>query len=441
MALDVTPPGHSENRRVIREVDRVKDRFIIAEIETVLGDYDEGEQKDPPLVPRREVGPTINYDLVLSWLDLCKYHIHTQKARDYMNFEMFQCRDGFRLIDVDAECLVLVKHRCDFVALSYVWGNMSTILQPGLDSQETPVLLTTLDNLNQLSTPGGLSPNAMAEMRTARLPKTIRDAIIFSREIGMQYLWIDTLCIVQDDPRDKDFMIRSMDDVYDHAAVTLIAASGSDADGGLGGVTTPRDGHPINSFTVIDDGVVEHLSICPPSLGEEVRSSVWNTRGWTFQEQALSQRCLYFTPDELFFNCIALQWREAYDFEHIDPTLGLTMRTGPPWWNRKLRKDPDPTPYRYLGDLTGTLTIKDYQAAVQDYSRKTLTFPGDVLNAFEGVVNRFNKCTRFGDLTLEQTQGIPVHLLHLGLLWFPSEEARIRVCPEQDDVAFSSWSW
>lgn len=440
MAMDVTPPGYTENRRVIREVDRVKDRFIIAEIESVPSAYGRAEGRKPQLVPRREVGPSVDYDLVKSWMQRCKTHPHTEEAREHMNFDMFHHRNGFRLIDLEQERLVLVKERCAFAALSYVWGRLPTVLYPGeFNDDSTPVLLTTVENLEQLSAPGGLSFAAIENMDGAKFPQTVIDAMTFCRNIGMQYLWIDTLCIVQNDKEDKDFMIQSMDDVYGHAAVTLIAASGDNADYGLSGVSH-RDGRPISPFTIIDDGITEHLSLCPPSLGEEVRTSTWNTRGWTFQEQALSQRCLYFTPEELFFNCIECQWREAYDLEDIDPELELRIRTGPPWWNRKLRKDLDPTPYHYLGDLTGTLTLKDYQAAVQDYSRKRLSFPDDVLKAFEGVFNRFTKGAAIRELTLHQTQGIPVNHLHQALLWFPSEQAVQRKCANPE-VTFSTWTW
>ena len=68
----------------------------------------------------------------------------------------------------------------------------------------------------------------------------------------------------------------------------VLTASGADANAGLRRVSQ-RTGRPIDAFTVIDDGLTEHLSLCPPSLGEEVRASVWNTRGWTFQEVVASQ--------------------------------------------------------------------------------------------------------------------------------------------------------
>ncbi|KAI6784154.1 uncharacterized protein J7T54_004700 [Emericellopsis cladophorae] len=446
LALDTSPPGYSENRRVIREVDRVKDRYIIAEIESVSGGHGSMATNSlaPSLIPRRAVDADIDYEMVRQWLRDCKQHAHTAKALEQMesdrfDTELFGAREGFRLIDVQDECLVLKNEPCAFAALSYVWGCLPTILRPCGKTEDVPILLTTRNNLESLSTPGGLSKASIEAMHSVRLPQTVTDAMEFSRRIGMGYLWIDTLCIVQDDKEDKGYLIQAMDNVYDIATVTYIAVSGKNADAGLSGVS-PRRGRTINAVTIVDEDTEIHLSLAPPTLNDEVRSSVWNTRGWTFQEQALSQRCLYFTEDEVYFNCIQLQWREAYALESLSEVQDLTVRTGPPWWNRKLRKDLDPTPYRYLGDLTGTLTIKDYQAAVQDYSRKTLTFPEDVLHAFEGVFNRFTKGVFRSKLSLEQTQGIPADYLYQAMLWFPSEETRRRVC-EDTDVFFSSWSW
>lgn len=428
IAVDVKPPGYQENRKAIREVDRVKNRFIIAEIEVL---YDGSRGQILPLVPRRQAGPSIDYEIVKSWLRQCKGHKHSSRNQEAI--ELSSNRNGFRLIDVEKMCLVLVTEPCDFAALSYVWGRLPTLLHPGIGS-ERPVLLTTEENVERLSTPKGLSSSAIVEMN-ARIPQTVRDAMTFCRNIGMKHLWIDTLCIIQNDREDKSYLIERMDDVYDHATVTLIAASGENADSGLKGVSA-RNIRRKSTCAILDEGSIINLSLCPPSLSEEIRTSVWNTRGWTFQEQALSQRCLYFTPEELFFNCRELQWREAYNLEDVNPRIGLSVRTGPPWWSRNLRKDPDPTPYQYLG---GGLNIYQYQSAVQSYSRRTLSFPEDILHAFEGIFNRFNE-TGSGELNLEQTQGIPSHLMHQALLWFPSDEARKRVCPGVD-VQFSTWSW
>lgn len=446
VALDVEAPGFSENRRVIREIDRVKNRHIIAEIESVHHEGFVSNLIRPPLVPRREVGADVDIELIKSWLHDCKSHEHTFKAQEQMeqgkvDLDFFNSRCGFRLLDVEEECLVLKTEPCAFAALSYVWGRLPTVLQPAKDAKEPPILLCTKDNLDRLSAAGGLSSEAIEHVEHARLPQTITDAIEFSRRIGMRYLWVDTLCIVQDDPSDKCYLIQAMDNIYDIATVTYIAISGKNADAGLGGIS-PRKGRPVDHIVVAGREAEHKLSLSPPSLNEEVRRSTWDTRGWTFQEQALSQRCLYFTPDEIFFNCIESIRREAYNIESTTSKSDVKLRTGPPWWNRKLRKDPDPTPYRYLGDLTGTLTVTDYQLAVQAYSRRTLSFPEDVLTAFEGVFNRFSRRATCDDLVLQQTQGIPVEHMHQALLWFPSDETVKRLdVSDAPGERFSSWSW
>ncbi|KAF4119990.1 Heterokaryon incompatibility protein (HET) [Geosmithia morbida] len=426
LALDVEAPGYSENRRVIRELDRVKNRHIIAEIEAVHDEED-----------------TSGDD---SWLHQCNSHKHTAQARRQMeqgavDIDFFKSRCGFRLIDVEQECLVLKTEPCTFAALSYVWGRLPTVLKPSEDGSELPILLSTKQSLKRLGAAGGLSQANVRDVEHARLPQTIIDAMEFSRRIGMRYLWIDTLCIVQDDPTDKCFLIQAMDSIYGIATVTYIAVSGGNADAGLRGVS-PRRGRPVEATEIMDNGTRHRLSLSPPSLNEEVRTSPWDTRGWTFQEQALSQRCLYFTENELFFNCIECLRREAYDIESAYERPGIKFRTGPPWWTRNLRKDPDPTPYRYLGDLAGTLTAQDYQAAVQAYSRRTLSFPEDVLAAFEGVFNRFSRRSTCDDLVLHQTQGIPVEHMHRAMLWFPSDEAKRRLYGgEASADRFSTWSW
>ncbi|GME30090.1 hypothetical protein DL764_000711 [Neofusicoccum parvum] len=268
-----------------------------------------------------------------------------------------------------------------------------------------------------------------------------------TRRIGMRYLWVDTLCILQDDDNDKARLIGSIDDVYDNATVTVIAADGSDADAGLRGIS-PRTGRPIEPTKIADasDGVTLNLSICLPSLCEEVRRSTWNTRGWTFQEQCLSRRCLYFTAEETFFNCSEGQWREGYDYAAAKGwDHDIQFRTGPAWWGKNLRKDLDPTPYHYLGDMTRGLETQNYQRAVQNYSRKNLTFQHDVFNAFEGIFNRFKRSGDAYELSIRQTQGIPPHLLFQAILWFPSHDSRKRVCnstqPGKLAEQYSTWSW
>ncbi|PKY03794.1 HET-domain-containing protein [Aspergillus campestris IBT 28561] len=437
LAIDWQPPNIQRNRAPIKEVDRVKNRFVIAEIES-LPDPFGCSSLGGTLLPRREVGERIDVDLIQRWLEECKRHKHSSKSF-HRKCDLFQSEHPFRLIDVVDRCLVLKNERCDYVALSYVWGPVKTILdsEPGT----APILLSTKNNADELGVPQALPQTQEALHRGGRIPRTVRDAMELTRQIGMRYLWVDTLCIMQDDPQDVDRLIGRMDDIYDHAAVTAIAAAGADADAGLWGIS-PRSGYPIQPERIAaPEGGSISLSLCPPSLCDEVRRLKWNTRGWTFQEQCLSQRVLYFATNEVYFNCSEVQWREGYDHGEKEGRFRtVDVRTGPPIWNGHIRKDPDPSPYRYLGDVIARNRVQSYQAAVQDYTRKELTKPYDILNAFEGIFNRFRESTDNSSPTICQTQGIPSQILYQSILWFPSNNATRRPRSKPDN-RLSSWSW
>ncbi|KAM4060510.1 heterokaryon incompatibility protein [Hirsutella rhossiliensis] len=444
LAISQEPPGRHRNRATLREIDQIKNRFLIAEFEALPHRDEEAH-----FLPRREIGSRIKPRQLRGWLDACQQHKHSREAASRRDdHDLFAAGPGFRLVDVADECLVQRTERCDYVALSYVWGPLPTTLRPGNATGQTPILLSTQQMIEELGIKGSLSLARQAERNNGRIPHTVRDTMELTRQIGMRYLWVDTLCIVQDDRVDQARLVGRMDHVYNSATVTVIAACGTDADAGLSGIRARR-GHPIRSHKIVDsDGTTLNLSLCLPSLCDEVRRATWNMRGWTFQEQCLSRRCLYFTPDEVFFNCSETQWREGYDFgENKRKGIEIQVRTGPPWWSVKLRRDLDPTPYYYLGNVA-RLDMQDYQRAVQEFGRKNLTFASDVLNAFEGIFSRFSKSVDRGhraDLDIRQTQGLPSHLLFQAILWFPSDSARKRTClPSQPGgvaESFSTWSW
>jgi hypothetical protein len=434
LCLDQQPEGFKRGRPTIRDLDRDTTHFIIAELESLPR---KGEER---LLLRRSAGERVDASLAKSWLQECnKNHEHAKRTRNTTN-SLFQHKDGFLLIDVIDEKLVRRNKPCEYVALSYIWGGVEPFR-------------TTTKNIDRLcSASGSLSPSQLASLGEGEIPRTVLDAMEFTRQLGIRHAWVDTLCILQDDDNEKARLIGRMDDIYDNAAVTLIAGSGANSETGLLGVSPREGGLPIERTTIVDDygdgdELTFNLAMCPPGLCEEVRRSAWNTRCWTYQEQCLSQRCLYFTPHEVFFNCSEMQRREAYALQQPKGKIysDLQLRTGPPWWNRKLRKDLDPTPYRYMGELNASrLTIWDYQTAVQDYTRKNLTYQEDIFNAFQGIFNRFS-VQEEEKLLIGQTQGIPARFLWQGMLWFPSHKARKRVAlpdsPAWLTKYFASWSW
>ncbi|KAK4445351.1 heterokaryon incompatibility protein-domain-containing protein [Podospora aff. communis PSN243] len=418
LAIDKQPPTSRRDRGPIGVIDRVKDRFIVAELESLPGPGANPAGNDN-LLPRRQVSHSIDAGLVRLWLDECRTHRHSQPVVYTL-----------RLIDVHDMCLRHVPEQkrdmYPYTALSYVWGQLS-----GSEGKEPgkviPILLSTQANLAALTQPGSLTSEPVDVPGGGRVTRTVRDAMELTRKIGYRYLWVDRLCIIQDCEQDKETVIAGMSHIYKSAALTRIAAEGRDSDAGLHGVS-PRVGRPVTLTTIRLSGSgpastprVLHLSPCLPSLCEEVRRSVWNTRGWTFQEQCLSQRCLYLTANEAFFSCPELQRREGYDYGEDRRVKGyhstrssVQVRTGPPCQK---------------------LGILRYQWAVQEYSRRELSYSSDVLNAFSGVFHTFSECS---ELSIGHSQGIPERLLGLAILWTPSEQARRRKCEQEE---FSSWSW
>lgn len=124
------------------------------------------------------------------------------------------------LIDVIQCCLVQAEPGHEYMALSYVWGKVSG-------------LKLTHDNLRKLQTWHALDYGKMADM----IPNTVRHAIDLVRSLGGRYLWIDMLCIVQDDTDDHKLEeLNKMGDIYRNACLTIIAADGAHADHGLCGI-------------------------------------------------------------------------------------------------------------------------------------------------------------------------------------------------------------
>jgi hypothetical protein len=160
---------------------------------------------------------------------------------------------GFRLIDCVDETVTMAPEVSEYVALSYVWGGVSTA------------------RADETNSHGRLGTNLPSD-----LPSTIIDAMKATLLIGYRYLWVDKYCISQN-PGHADFetQLGQMDLIYHGAAVTIIAAAGNDADYGLPGVGhRPRDGHPrikINDTTWI----AGYKSITGP-----IEDSNWSTRGW-----------------------------------------------------------------------------------------------------------------------------------------------------------------
>lgn len=94
------------------------------------------------------------------------------------------------------------------------------------------------------------------------------------RKIGVRHLWVDNLCIVQDNDEDKEDQIDLMDEIYGHALVILVVAAGEGADNGIPGMGEKK--RHLASYMEAVDGQELMTSLATTTLA--VKRSTWNTR-------------------------------------------------------------------------------------------------------------------------------------------------------------------
>lgn len=187
---------------------------------------------------------------------------------------------GFRLIDVENLCVVRAQMPCEYACLSYVWGK-DTSYQAILDT------IHCLEQPNNL----GIWDDSKQRNRIERsdVPATVKDAILACSALGKRFLWVDRLCILQDEDEErnptKKEQINAMGDIYRCAFVTMVAMEGKSAADGLYGVSLDR--LPRYRARIGDADFTEPVD----HIDWALRNSTWNTRGWTFQEAILHHVC------------------------------------------------------------------------------------------------------------------------------------------------------
>jgi len=228
----------------------------------------------PDIAPNRSgfarlIKDKIDFDMVRGWLSICKAQHLGSCDQPLMEEEIMDPAKeiaSFRLIDVIDKCIVHPPPKCEYSALSYVWGSIQT----------QDVLRTLKANLNVLETPGAFLRPEIAR----RIPLTIRHAMDLLSNLQTRYLWVDSLCIIQDDDGptgSKMENISKMNIIYSAAYFTIEAATGTDANAGLPGLDAGSR-KTSQVVEVVDPGL--RLALRERS-SDSYWKSVYYTRGWT----------------------------------------------------------------------------------------------------------------------------------------------------------------
>ncbi|KAG6330062.1 hypothetical protein ID866_9026, partial [Astraeus odoratus] len=358
----------------------------------------------------RRMADTVDVELVKRWIQLCEREHGSACESVWWKDDDGGLPDFVRMVDVQQMALVTASPGCRYVALSYVWGG------PGYE------YWTTMGNVNARSCPGGMS--------NCVLPMTIRDAIHLVQRLGERYLWIDALCIIQDSLEDKAAQIHIMDLVYGKATFTVFAASGDGVRAGLPGLSEGT--RPPTQHIQVIQGL--HLAIPLPSLREAAAKTIWNTRGWTFQELVLSRRRLFFTKDQVYFECPKDVWCE----DIVAESKSMQYTTTP------IRPRGVGMFLRPTRSITSIPT--HYAAAVTKFSQRRLTHGSDVVAAMTAITNAMTKGydAPGSDPKRSFRFGMWITQLDYALLWQPVIGAAChprRTVADREHARWPSWAW
>ncbi|KAH7380574.1 heterokaryon incompatibility protein-domain-containing protein [Phaeosphaeria sp. MPI-PUGE-AT-0046c] len=210
------------------------------------------------------------------------------------------------------------------------------------------------------------------------LPKTFRDAIHVTLQLGLRFLWIDSLCIIQDSAEDWQREGSMMANIYESALVTLAATKAPNANSGLFAHSEARllsrviqlDSQKMRT----DDAVqaVHAREYIPHGMQNDRRTTPLLTRGWAFQERLLSRRTIHFADTEVGFECDTYQPCEcSSEVSMISKIPGLL----------RFRSTQLSDPHIHT-DI--------WYQMVNVYTQKLLTYSTDIFPALQGLAHRFS---------------------------------------------------
>lgn len=276
------------------------------------------------------------------------------------------------------------------------------------------------------------------------LPQTFRDAVAVTRRLGIPYLWIDSLCIIQDSPDDWAAESARMAYIYENAFVTIAADAAVDSRTGflnpparhlalVIGIEYQKENKTTGCVYVREKGALAwqvpyhswHFgTMASPNSGRQAYSmpkspprSKLSTRGWVFQERILSPRTLYFAESELAWEC-----RSAIACE-----CSATSE-------RKRRGE---------SLLKGSLARQSWKQLVQEFSALDLTVDTDRLPAMSGLAEAMSRLMP-GD---EYVCGLWKGQLAEQLLWYvPNKQNTANLPSKKESKKFEeyyapTWSW
>ncbi|KAI0441634.1 heterokaryon incompatibility protein-domain-containing protein [Xylaria telfairii] len=304
--------------------------------------------------------------------------------------------------------------RARYACLSHCWG-------------ETKSIVTTSENLG----------NHKKGLLWESLPRLYRDVITFCWELEIQYLWIDALCIKQDDVKDWAEQSSEMATIYENSYITIAATSAHNHDSGCTTQLAPehcweevgniRQPESSTSFSILMRQSLHHpYEITRPwwRLDNKAKYPLLS-RAWAYQERILSPRVIHFLPNELMWEC-----RSGLQCECLELSLTSVQ-------SRRFIKGGlfSPVSEKRCGKENCTCEKSvNWSSLLGGYVRLELTIPGDKLPALSGLARRIQ-----GPQQDRYLAGLWESELPESLFWSPGYQAYKHPRPQSPTAP--TWSW
>lgn len=255
----------------------------------------------------------------------------------------------------------------EYLCLSYRWS-------------ETPALQTHKSNVDdhKLAIPWG------------RLPLAFQHVCKVARRLRLRYVWIDALCIIQDDEDDKVRDIAVMDSIFEGGVLTIVSAWASGPEQGLFGHLGDFSHHEFPAIT--KDGVTQTVCVRRPLPHFENGNLPFLNRGWIYRELVLSPRLAFFLDSEIVWQC--QEHTECQCSPHKPVHNRVPHVISAPVIVAHLRAPPEP--FQSQPSPSPSHAAAYWWSHIEAYSSCQLTDPSDKLPAIQGLAARMVSVLRLG---------------------------------------------
>jgi hypothetical protein len=340
------------------------------------------------------------FELVKSWLQDCDdNHMHCLQERHaalpkrVIELIDFEEPPKIRLSEPDLQA----GGRGSYLCLSHRWG-------------DAPLLQTTSQNYHQFC----------EQIPWDQLPPTFQDCIRVAKHLSIKYVWIDTLCVIQDSRSDWVSQAIEMSKIYEQSYLTVFATKATTSHEGLfetlPSKEKPRRYHGCDPVSKHNFCVNVRKAIPHPSAPGRTRlkqEAPLLSRAWVYQEHLLSRRILHFCQHEVVWECI--EGTKCECSSELEGTIGQVMH--------QLRAS--------LASNSRTEVIARWHTMVSQFTGLSLTYSTDRLAALAGLVDRFH-AVRPGVCV----SGIWTDSIAFDLAWYNASAQAKR-----SDCVAPTWSW